>query len=114
MGHYARPAMLQEDAPAPKVEAKVDMVDALLANQAQRQKEIEEKQQQEEAATQKMKEFKSMSVDELKKRLTKKGLDATGNKENMLRAFFLASMQEDALTKRKAQLCSKSLQELKE
>merc|ERR1719487_2815185 len=61
-----------------------------------------------------MKEFKSMSVDELKKRLVKKGLGATGNKESMLRALFLASMQEDALAKRKSQLCSKSQQELKE
>jgi len=113
VGCYLRPAMLQEKE-APKAEPNVDMVDALLANQAQRQKELESKQQQEEAAAQKMKELKSMSIDDLKKRLTKKGLEANGKKEDMLRALFLASAQEDALAKRKSELSSKSLQELKD
>merc|ERR1711904_630753 len=70
--------------------------------------------QQEEAAAKKMKEFKTMSVEDIKKKLTKRGLEVSGNKEGMLKTLFLASMQDDALAKRKADLGSKSQQELKE
>jgi len=112
-GCYARPAIMQE-VQAPKVEQKVDMVDALLANESQRKKEMELKAQQEEAAGQKMKELKSLSIEDLKKRLAKKGLEANGKKEDMLRALFLVGVQEDAVAKRKSELSSKPLPELKE
>merc|ERR1719478_97096 len=55
-----------------------------------------------------------MSIDELKKRLTKRGLEPNGKKEDMLRALFLAGVQEDAVAKRKSELSSKSQQELKD
>jgi hypothetical protein len=55
-----------------------------------------------------------MSLDDLKKRLTKKGLEASGKKEEMIRALFLVGVQEDAVAKRKADLNSKSLQDLKD
>lgn len=113
MGCYLRPAMLRENE-APKVESNVDMVDALLADQAQRQKDMELKQQQGETAAQKMKELKAMSIEDLKKRLTKKGLEANGKKEDMLRVLFCAGLQEEAAAKRKSELSSKSQQELKE
>jgi len=114
-GLYARPVLMQtEEAPAAKTEQKVDMVDALLANEAQRKKEVEAKLQQEEVATQKIKELKSLSIEDLKKKLTKKGLEANGKKEDMLRALFLVGVKEEAAATRKAQLGSKSLPELKE
>lgn len=114
-GCYARPAMIQEtEAPASKAAPKVDMVDALLANEAQRKKEMDAKLQQEEAVAQKMKELKSLSIDDLKKKLVKKGLEANGKKEDMLKAMFLVGVQEDALAKRKSELGSKSQQDLKE
>jgi len=113
MGCYARPALAPERE-APKAEEKVDMVEALLANEAERKKEQELKSQQEDAAAQKIKELKAMSLDDLKKRLTKKGLEASGKKEEMIRALFLVGVQEDAAAKRKADLNSKSLQDLKE
>merc|ERR1719456_328745 len=79
MGCYSRPALPQDQAPS--AQPSGDMVEALLASEAQRKKERELQSQQEEKAAQKRKEIKAMSVDDLKKRLAKKGLDASGKKE---------------------------------
>merc|ERR1711959_484324 len=104
-----------QEADAPKPDKAGDMIDALLANEAQRKKEQELKCQQEDAAAQKRKELKSMSLDDLKKRLAKKNLQADGNKkEDMVEALFIAGLQEDAANTRKTELKSKSAQELKE
>merc|ERR1711912_202878 len=51
MGCYARPTLPQEEAPA--AQQSGDMVEALLASEAQRKKERELKSQQEEKALQK-------------------------------------------------------------
>jgi len=112
-GCYARPSIPQENE-APKLEQKVDMVDALLANEAQRKKEMELRSQQEEAAALKMKDLKSLSIEDMKKRLTKKGLEPSGKKEEMLRALFLVGVHEEAVATRKSELASKALPELKE
>lgn len=112
MGHYSRPALPQDD--APQAQQKGDMVEALLANEAQRKKENELKSQQMEKLSQKRKELKSMSIEDLKKRLKKKGLDSDGKKEDLIEALFHVAMQEDAATARQSELKSKSLQELKE
>jgi len=114
MACYARPPTMQQHVEPVKPEQKGDMVDALLANEALRKKEMELQSQQEEAAALKMKDLKSLSIDDLKKRLTKKGLEASGKKDEMLRALFLMGLQEDAVAKRKAELSSKALPELKE
>merc|ERR1712166_144216 len=58
--------------------------------------------------------MKSMSLEDLKKRLTKKGLEATGKKEELVDALFLVAVQEDAAGARQSELKSKSLQDLKE
>jgi len=112
-GSYSRPALMQENE-APKAEKPVDMVDALLANESQRKKEKEQRDQQEDAANQKKKEIKSLAVDDLKKRLAKKGLEASGKKDDMVEALFLVAMQEEKLNTRASELKSKSLQDLKE
>jgi len=109
---YSRPKAPQED--AAKEESKGDMVEALLANEAQRKKEKELRSQQEDALAQKRKELKSLSIDDLKKRLAKKKLEAAGKKEDMIEVLFIAMVQEDAANARKADLKSKSQQELKE
>merc|ERR1711865_779687 len=57
---------------------------------------------------------KSLTIDELQKRLKKKGLDASGKKDEMLRALFIAGVQEEAVAKRKMELAAKTLPELKE
>merc|ERR1740127_336572 len=105
-GLYSRPKPMQED--DPKEENKVDMVEALLANEAQRKKEKELRSQQEDALAQKRKELKSLSIEDLKKRLAKKKLEASGKKEDMIEVLFLAAVQEDAANTRKAELKSKS------
>jgi len=112
MGCYARPALPQGEAPQPQ--QSVDMVEALLANEAQRKKEQELKSQQEDKLAQKRKELKSMSIEDLKKHLTKKGLESSGKKEGLMEALFLVALQEDAAAVRQSELKSKSLQELKE
>jgi len=112
VGCYSRPVLPQEE--EPKAQQKVDMVEALLANETQRKKENELKRQQEDQASQKKKELKSLSIEDLKKRLTKKGLEATGKKEDLVDALFLLSVQEDVVAARQSELKAKSLQELKE
>jgi len=112
-GRFARPSLAQEDE-APKEECKGDMVDALLAQEAQRKREREIKSLQEDAAAQKRKDLKSMSIEDLKKRLAKKGLEASGKKEDMVETLFTVALQEDAKNARQTELKSKSQQELKE
>lgn len=112
-GCYYRPVLVHEEEP-PKADQKTDMVEALLAGEAQRKKDLEANRQKEEALLQRRKELKSLSLDDLKKRAAKKGLEANGKKEEMVEALFLAVVQEDATNARKAELKSKSQQELKE
>merc|ERR1719271_836274 len=114
MGCYSRPTMPQDEAPSTVTQPSGDMVEALLASEAQRKKERELQSQQEEKAAQKRKEIKAMSIDDLKKRLTKKGLEASGKKEDMVEALFLAAVQEEVVAARQSELKSKPLQELKE
>lgn len=111
-GLYSRPKAVQEE--APKEDKKVDMVEAMLANEAQRKKEKEVRIQQEDALAQKRKDLKALSIDDLKKKLAKKKLEASGKKEDMIEVLFLAMVQEDAVTARKAELKTKSQPELKE
>merc|ERR1712072_7451 len=106
--------MGMQEEEAPKGEQRGDMVEALLANEAQRKKEKELRSKQEDVLAQKRKELKSLSVDDLKKRLAKKKLEASGKREDMIEALFVAVVQEDAANERKAELKSKSQQELKE
>merc|ERR1711865_9273 len=108
----SRPALPQDD--APQAQQNGDMVEALLANEAQRKKENALKSQQMEKLAQKRKELKSMSIEDLKKRLTKKGLESSGKKEDLVEALFLVAVQEDTAAARQSELKSKSLQELKE
>merc|ERR1712070_1257074 len=74
----------------------------------------EKRSQQEEALAKRRKELKALSLDDLKKRLTKKGLEARGKKDEMVEALFLAVVQDDKAAARQAELKSKSQQELKE
>merc|ERR1711981_1305913 len=62
----------------------------------------------------KRKELKAMSVEELKKRLAKKGLEAGAKRDDMIDALFIAGVQEDALAARKTELQGKSTQDLKD
>jgi len=98
---------------AQKAPKKADMVDALLANEENRKREKELKKQQDELAENKKRELRAMTMDELKKQLTKHKLDASGKKEELVEALFLVKAQEDALVARKAELKSLGADKLK-
>jgi len=104
---------VQEDE-ATQNDKKCDMVEALLANEAQRKKEREAKAQQEEALLHKRKELKALSIEDLKKRAAKKGIEVSGKKEDMIEALFISVVQEHAANLRKEELKAKSQQDLKE
>jgi len=112
LGCYSRPTLPQDESPSTTQSA--DMVEALLANESHRKKEKELKEQQEEKLLHRRKEIKAMSIEDLKKRLVKKGLEASGKKEEMVEALFRVAIQEDAAAARQSELKSKSLQELKD
>jgi len=113
LGRFSRPteeAEEEEDVAPPK---KGDLVDALLALEAQRKKAASLKARQEEEAALKRNELRSMNMEALKKTLASKGLEATGKKEDMVEALFEASVQEDALAARKTKLRSLNMDDLK-
>jgi hypothetical protein len=110
---YARP-VITSDSEATKQEGSGNLIDALLANEAQRKKEQEVKAQKEAAAVARVRELKGLSIDDLKKRLSKKGLEASGKKEEMIQILFTALMDEESIAERKAALKAKSQVELKE
>lgn len=94
-----------EAAPAASTKAqKEDIIDTLLADEANRKREKELQKVKEEAAKAKVNELKEMSVDALKKLLTSKGLEASGHKDELIKAAFSMLMQEEALVARKKDL----------
>jgi len=113
-GCFLRPSAEQEaNEEAPAATKKGDVVEALLASEANRKKELELKKQQEETTANKKKELKAMSVEELKKKLTKHKLEAVGKKEDMVEALFQVGVQEEKIVSRKAELKAMSKDELK-
>jgi hypothetical protein len=91
-----------------------DMVDTLLANEATRKREREQKKQAEDAAASKRKELRGMSLDSLKKLLASKGKESTGKKDDLVEALFEVSVAEDAAAARKLKLKALSPEELKQ
>merc|ERR1712176_1171928 len=92
------------------------MVDAILASEAQRKKERERQQQQEEAFAKKVKELKTMSLDDLKKTLSKKGQDLAGKKdkkEDLIHALFAIHKQEEEIAAKKAKMQAMGHDQLK-
>jgi len=111
MGRYARVVPKEGDA---SQDNNLDMVQALIANENNRKKEKELKSHQDEEAAKKKKELKSMSVEELKKTLEKKGLEVAAKKEDMVEALFKVIVEEQILAARKAELKKMGSAALKE
>merc|ERR1711957_928331 len=106
-GNFARPSSEMKQLPdedTEKAPKKADMVDALLANGENRKKEKELRRQQDELAESKKRELRVLTMDELKKQLTKHKLDASGKKEELVEAVYLVGCQEDGVVARKAEL----------
>jgi hypothetical protein len=115
-GHFARPSCEMKKLPeedAQKAPKKTDMVDALLAMEENRKREKELRKQEEEVAENKKRELRAMTMDDLKKQLSKNKLDTTGKKEELVEALFLVKAQEDAVVARKAELKSLGADKLK-
>merc|ERR1712224_496409 len=92
--------------------SKLDMIEALLASEAQRKKEQDVRAKREEEMQSKSKSYRAMSLDELKKLVAKKKLVSGEKKDEMVTALMLGSIQEDAAAARKADLQAKSAQTL--
>jgi|ERR1712232_873441 len=93
---------------------KDDVIGALLASQASLKKEQELKQQEIDRAATKIKELNSLSVEEVKKKLAKKGLkEATGKKDELVATLLKISLQEEADAARKTKMLAWSLPDLK-
>jgi len=113
-GRFSRPTLEQveeeqESAPG----KKGDMVDALLAMEASRKKSADLKARQVEEAARKREELRSMNMEQLKKFLQSKGMEAAGKKEDVVEALFGVGVQEDAMSARKTKLRSLSMDDLK-
>merc|ERR1719362_660086 len=97
---FARPHP-DEDADEEKAQSTAksgkasDMVEELLANEANRKKEREQKKHEEDVAASIRKELRGMSIEELKKALAAKGREATGKKDELVKALFAAGVQEE-------------------
>jgi hypothetical protein len=112
-GRFLRPVSHQsKEHKSDNAKKKGDLVDTLLANEAKRKKDLELAKQQEEAANTKRSQLRSMSVDELKKLLSKKGIEPAGKKEDMVEAVFEVGVQDDKLAARKAELKAMSKDDL--
>jgi len=113
-GRFSRPTPEQVEEEQDSAPGKNgDMVDALLAMEASRKKSADLKARQVEEAARKRAELRSMNMEQLKKFLQSKGMEAVGKKEDMVEALFGAGVQEDAMLARKTKLRSLSMDDLK-
>jgi hypothetical protein len=113
-GRFARPEIHDDEEMEDSTKAgKADLVDAVLADENKRKKLKELKRKQEEAEEKKRNEVQAMSVDELKKVLTKKGQDATGKKSELVESLMAINKQEEALAARRTKLRALGIDELR-
>merc|ERR1712232_559817 len=112
VGRFARPTAgkkqekLEEGKP-------VDLVDALLANEASRKAEEKKQSEQKEVTNARLKEWASKSVEDLKKLLRKRGVENDGKKDVLLKALFDITLHEEAVNARRAELKAMALPHLK-
>merc|ERR1711920_802218 len=111
---YAPPTQLTQDKPAETVAKGGDLVEALLASEASRKREMELQKAREAADMAKVKELNALSVDALKKLLSKKGGEVDGKKEDLVKAAFNLAKEEQAIEERKHELKAMGMKELKQ
>jgi len=115
-GRFARPSSELKQLPdddAQKAPKKTDIVDALLANEENRKRERELRRQEEELTESKKRELRALTIDELKKQLSKHKLDTSGKKEELVEALYLVKAQEDGVVARKTELKALGTDKLK-
>merc|ERR1712061_108739 len=95
-GCFARPVQQDEEMFEDSQCKKGDMVEIILAYEAQRKKDQEMKMQQKEALCQKLNELRAMTNEELKQALTKQGREPAGKKDDMVGVLCEIFTQEEA------------------
>merc|ERR1712217_115810 len=105
-GQFKKPTLtpLEPQQQAQAQETKTDMVEALLAEKRAAEEAEEKKTKEAAAVAAKIKELKSKSIDDLKKLLKKRDLEATGKKEEMIEALCASIAEEEAVVGRKNEL----------
>merc|ERR1712151_1371004 len=89
---------------APKVTSKKDLVDNLLIKQKEESEKARKQAEDAAQLAQKVKELSKKNGEELKKLLTKRNLDASGKKGDMVKALIDADMLDAATVARKKEL----------
>jgi hypothetical protein len=113
-GRFARPQIPQdEERDHGGKGVKADLVDAVLANESSRKKQLELKKKQEEAEAKRRSDLQSKSIDDLKKLLAGKGQEATGKKNELVERLMLVTGQEESLAARRAKLRALGVDELR-
>merc|ERR1711972_631962 len=111
-GQFAPPTMPQEEEQEDAQKQKGSLVDVLLAKEAKRKADEELKLKQ-EAAANKLKEFKAMTVDDLKKAIAGAGQnEPAGNKNDLIKVLFNLHLQEVRDAEKKSKLQSMDLDHL--
>lgn len=111
---YAPPVQLKQDQITESVPKGGDLVEALLASEASRKRDMELQKQKEAADMAKVKELNALSADALKKLLTSKGVETDGKKEDLVKAAFKLAKEEQAVEDRKTELKAMGVKELKQ
>merc|ERR1712192_77266 len=112
LGNFSVPKKEEDEVPTTST-TKGSVVDALLAKTKQEEEMVKKKQEEADRLAKKVKEFLTKSQDELKKLISRKGLEASG-KEKMIEALVLAEAQEEAVNARKAEVKAMGKEELAE
>merc|ERR1712070_340379 len=112
LGKFSVPKKEEEDAPATTI-TKGSVVDALLAKTKHDEEIVRKKQEEADKLAKKVKELRTKSQDELKKLMSRKGLEASG-KEKMIEALVLAEAKDEAINARKAEVKAMGKDELAE
>jgi len=110
-GKFARPKLHEPEKEEPLQTGKT-MVDALLASEAARKKERELKKQQDEAAASRQRDLEGMTFDQLKKIASKKKLEVSGKKTDLVAVLADAGLREELAAARKEHLRSLSVESL--
>jgi len=111
---YAPPAPLKSDQPEESVKKGGDLVEALLASEANRKEELERQKAKEAADMTKVRELNKMSLEALKKLLVSKGHDGEGKKEDLVKAAFHFALEEEETEARKDELKALGVKDLKQ
>jgi len=108
------PPLQNNAAPVETVKKGGDLVEALLASEAGRKRDLELQKAKEAADMAKVKELNALGVDALKKLLAAKGIEVDGKKEDLVKAAFKLAKDEEAVETRKSELKAMGVKELKQ